>query len=179
MNTPCLFLFKWCSQELATFAVWIEINPVLDRRPGSNNLKLHFRWVCAVQSHVREWIIEWSSLWSWSPDVSGHQVERLDYSFLFLLCTRHGMQDSTDLTESIGIFESPKCDVNPQPNTRGIGPLVGRTSGYRHSVMHVLAEISSITHHFSLICQNIFIWVIWCGREICPLLMYPSKFFIF
>ena len=43
--------------------------------------------------------------------------------------------------DSIGIFESPKCDVNPQPNTRGIGPLVGRTSGNRRSVMHVLTVI--------------------------------------
>ena len=24
----------------------------------------------------------------------------------------------------IGIFESPKCDVNPQPNTQGIGQLL-------------------------------------------------------
>ena len=44
----------------------------------------------------------------------------------------------------IGIFESPKYDVNPQPNTRGIGPLVGRTSGNRLSVMHVFAVILSI-----------------------------------
>ena len=79
----------------------------------------------------------------------------------------------------IGIFESPKCDVNPQLNTRGIGPLVGRTSGYRRSVMHVLAVISSITYHFSCICQYIFFGVIWSGREICPLLMYPGKFRIF
>ena len=76
------------------------------------------------------------------------------------------------------MFESPKCDVNPQPNTGGIGPLVGRTSGYRRSVMHVLAVIFSITYHFSFICQYIFIWVKWSGREICPLLMYQSKFFI-
>ena len=41
---------------------------------------------------------------------------------------------------AIGIFESPKCDVNPQPNTRGIGPLVGRTSGNRRSVMHVCSD---------------------------------------
>ena len=27
------------------------------------------------------------------------------------------------------IFNSPKYDVNPQPNTQGIGSLVGRTSG--------------------------------------------------
>ena len=39
------------------------------------------------------------------------------------------------------MFESPKCDVDPQPNTRDIGPLVGRTSGYRRSVMHVLAVV--------------------------------------
>ena len=56
-----------------------------------------------------------------------------------------------------GIFESPKCDVNPQPNTRGIGPLVGRTSGNRRSVMHVLAVIFSITYHFFFISQYIFI----------------------
>ena len=29
----------------------------------------------------------------------------------------------------IVIYKLPKCDVNPQPNTRGIGPLVDRTSG--------------------------------------------------
>ena len=77
------------------------------------------------------------------------------------------------------MFESPKCDVNPQPNTRGIGPLVDRTSGYRHYVMHVLAVIFSITYHFSFICQFNFIRVKWSGREICPLSMYPGKFFIF
>ena len=70
-----------------------------------------------------------------------------------------------DLNIPIGIFESPKCDVNPQPNTRGIGPLVGRTSGNRHSVMHVLVEFFSITYNFSFICQYIFIWLISSGRE--------------
>ena len=79
----------------------------------------------------------------------------------------------------IGIFESPKCDVNPQPNTRGIGPLVGRTSGNRRSVMHVLVEIFSITYNFSFICRYIFIWLISSGREIFPLLKYPGKFLIF
>ena len=58
---------------------------------------------------------------------------------------------------NIGILETPKCDVSPQPNTRGIGPLVGRTSGNRRSVMHVLVEIFSITYNFSFICQYIFI----------------------
>ena len=58
---------------------------------------------------------------------------------------------------TIGIFESPKCDVNSQPNTRGIGPLVGRTSGNRRSVMHVLVEIFSKTYNFSFICQYIII----------------------
>ena len=81
--------------------------------------------------------------------------------------------------EPIGIFESPKYYVNPQPNTRGIGPLVGRTSGNRHSVMHVLAVIFSITYHFFFICQYIFIQVILSGREIYPLLMYPSTFLVF
>ena len=80
----------------------------------------------------------------------------------------------------IGMFKSLKCDVNPQPNTRDIGLLVGRSNGYHRSVVHVLAVISSITYHFSFICQYIFIQVtkkcIWSGREICPLLMYPSKF---
>ena len=83
------------------------------------------------------------------------------------------------LMYSIGIFESPKCDVNPQPNTRGIGALVGRTSRYRRSVMHVLAVILSITCHFFFICQNIFIRVIWSGRKICPFLMDPSIFLVF
>ena len=62
-------------------------------------------------------------------------------------------------TEHIGIFESPKCDVNPQPNTRGIGPLVGRTSRYRRSVMHVLAVFFSITCHFFLILSKYFHWI--------------------
>ena len=79
----------------------------------------------------------------------------------------------------IGIFESPKCDVNPQPNTRGIGPLVGRTSGNRHSVMHVLVEIFIITYNFSFIYQYIFIWLISSGRDIFPLLRYPGKFLLF
>ena len=79
----------------------------------------------------------------------------------------------------IRIFESPKCDVNPQPNIRGIGPLVGRTSGNRRSVMHVLAVIFSKTYHFFFICQYIFIQVILSGREIYPLLMYPSRFLVF
>ena len=57
------------------------------------------------------------------------------------------------------MFESSKCAVNPQPNTRGIGPLVGRTTGNRRSVMHVLAVILSITCHFFFICQYIFIRV--------------------
>ena len=74
---------------------------------------------------------------------------------------------------------SEKCDVNPQPNTRGIWPLVCRTSRYRRDVMHVLAVISSITCHFFFICQNIFIRVIWSGRKICPLLMDPSIFLAF
>ena len=70
------------------------------------------------------------------------------------------------------IFESRKCDVNPQPNARSIGPLVGRTSGNRRSVMHVLAVIFSKTYNFSFICQYIFSWLISSGREICPLLIY-------
>ena len=80
---------------------------------------------------------------------------------------------------AIGIFESPKCDVNPQPNTRGIGPLVGRTSGNRRSVMHVLMEIFNIIYNFSFICQYIFIGLISSGRKIFPLLNYPGKFLIF
>ena len=83
------------------------------------------------------------------------------------------------IMQLIGIFESPKCDVNPQPNTRGIGPLVGRTSGNRRSGMHVLVEILSITYNFSFICKYIFIWLISSGREIFPLLKYPGKFLIF
>ena len=79
----------------------------------------------------------------------------------------------------IGIFESPKCDVNPQPNTQGIGPLVGRTSRYRRSVMHVLGVISRLTCHFFFICQNNFVRVIWSGREFCPVLKYPSIFLVF
>ena len=71
----------------------------------------------------------------------------------------------------IGMIVPPKCDVNPQPNTWGIVPLVGRTSGNRRCVMHVLAVILSITYHFSFICQYIFIRVLWSGRKLewgCP-----------
>ena len=71
----------------------------------------------------------------------------------------------------IGICNSPKYDVNPQPNTRGIRPLVGRTSGNRRSVMHVLAVILSKTSHFFFISQYIFIWATLSRREICPLSM--------
>ena len=81
--------------------------------------------------------------------------------------------------EVIGVSESLKCDVNPQPNTQGIGPLVGRTSGNHRSVMHVLAVILSIACHFFFICEYIFIRVIWSGSEICPLLIYPSIFLTF
>ena len=88
-------------------------------------------------------------------------------------------ESAPDYSTCIGIFESSKCDVNPQPNTRGIGSLVGRTSGNRRSVMHVLAVIFSITYHFFFICQYIFIQVILSGREIYPLLMYPSTFLVF
>ena len=74
-------------------------------------------------------------------------------------------------------FRVPKCDVNPQPNARGIGPLVGITSGDRRSVMHVLVDIFSITYNFSFICQ--YICLTSCGWEIFPLLKYPGKFLIF
>ena len=83
------------------------------------------------------------------------------------------------LDACIEIFNSPKYDVNAQPNTRGIGPLVGRTSRYRRSVMHVLAMILNKTCHFFFICQYVSIKVTWSGREICTLLMYPSVFLIF
>ena len=53
------------------------------------------------------------------------------------------------------MFKSPKCDVNLQPNTSGIGPLVGRTSCYRRSVMHILAVILSKLVISSL-CVKIF-----------------------
>ena len=82
--------------------------------------------------------------------------------------------------KNIGIFESPNMTlIHTQSNTRGIGPLVGRTSRYRRSVMHVLAVIFSIICHFFFICQNIFTRVIWSDRKICPILMYPSIFLIF
>ena len=45
--------------------------------------------------------------------------------------------------------------------------------------MHVLAVIFSKSYYFSFICQYIFSWLISSGREICPLLIYPSKSFIF
>ena len=64
----------------------------------------------------------------------------------------------------IEIFNSTKYDVNPQPNTQGIGPLVGRTGGNCRSVMHVLAVILCKTCHFFFICQDIFIWVTLSGR---------------
>ena len=42
-----------------------------------------------------------------------------------------------------------------------------------------LAVIFSITYHFFFICQYNFIQVILSGREIYPLLMYPSTFLVF
>ena len=51
-------------------------------------------------------------------------------------------------------FGSPKCKVNPQPNTRVLGPLVGRTSGNRRRAMHILAVILSITCHFFSVSQK-------------------------
>ena len=57
--------------------------------------------------------------------------------------------------------------------------MVGKTSSYRRSVMHILVVSLSITCHFFFICQNIFIWVIWSGRELCLLLMDPSLFLVF
>ena len=92
---------------------------------------------------------------------------------------QHSYLCCEDLRSAIGMFESPNCEVNPQPNTRGIRPLVGRTSGKCRSVMHVLAVTFSITYHFFFICQNIYIRVTWSARETCPLLMYPSIFLIF
>ena len=64
---------------------------------------------------------------------------------------------------TIGIFEYPKCDVNPQPNTQGIGPLVDRTSGNRRSIMHGLVEIFSITYNFSFILSLYFhlAYIVW------------------
>ena len=59
------------------------------------------------------------------------------------------------LNQIIGMFESPKYDVNSQPNTWGIGPLTGRTSRYRCSYMHVLAVILSLTCNFFFICQYV------------------------
>ena len=83
------------------------------------------------------------------------------------------------LTFIIGIFNSSNYDVNPQPNTRGIGPLVGRTSGNRRSVMHVLAVLLSKTCHLFFIYQYVFIRVTLSGRKICPLFIYPGMFLIF
>ena len=73
------------------------------------------------------------------------------------------MSSGKELT-LIGIlnFESLKCDINPQPNTQGIEPLVGRTSRYCRSIMHVSAIILSLTCHFFIIYQNIFASVIVC-----------------
>ena len=52
----------------------------------------------------------------------------------------------------IGIFESPKSDVNPQSNTRGIGPLVGRTSGNHRSVMHDLVTGGNLPWFWVRMC---------------------------
>ena len=140
-----------------------------------------------------------SHLYRWRPTIIMNEVWRIKWGILvshkilifslFVGCFYHKgpalMSKSifryicNKTWEGIRIFESRKCDVNPQPNTRGIGPLVGRTSGNRRSVMHVLAVIFSITYHFFFICQYIFIQVILSDREIYPLLMYPSTFLVF
>ena len=69
------------------------------------------------------------------------------------------------LSHTIGIFNSPKHDINPQPYTPGNGQLVCRTSGNCRSVMHVLAVNLSKTCHFFFICQYIFIRVTLSGRK--------------
>ena len=54
-----------------------------------------------------------------------------------------------------------------------------------HSLIHGalgrwLAEPSSVIHVLAVIlCQNIFIRVIWSGREMCPLLMNPYTVLVF
>ena len=82
-------------------------------------------------------------------------------------------------TTLIGIFYSTKYDVIYKFNTQ---PKVGRTSGNRRNVMHVLAVILSKICHFFFICQISSIGL-HClpvsGREICPLLIYPRIFLNF
>ena len=71
-------------------------------------------------------------------------VDTKYYVLLFTeLCTH--TSNHNQLNTCIGVFKSPKCDVNPQPNRRGIVPLVGRTSGTRCSVMYGLVVIWSKT----------------------------------
>ena len=63
----------------------------------------------------------------------------------------------------IGIFKSPKYDVNPQPNTRGVALLVGRTRGSRRRFMHILAVI--LSNVVSSLFINIFSFGLHCLVE--------------
>ena len=123
--------------------------------------------VCFVSSHKCTFLYFLSDIWSGTLTFFvGHFIKNVRLS---------DRSDEFRQHCNIGVFKSPKCDVNPQPNTWGIGPLVGRTrSGTRCSVMHVLAVIWNKTCHFFFICQYIFIRVTLSGTEICPLSMYPS-----
>ena len=47
--------------------------------------------------------------------------------FLDWLAEKPPRSLGSDPAKALGIFNSPKCDVNPKPNTQGIGSLVGRT----------------------------------------------------
>ena len=90
------------------------------------------------------------------------------HPFVYRVCScsacLSGVSTCIHVLMCIGIFNSPKYDVNPQPNTQGIRPLVGRNSGNCRSVMHVVAVILIKTCHFFFIWQYIFIWVTLSGR---------------
>ena len=70
------------------------------------------------------------------------------------------------------LHKSPKCVVNPQPNTQGIGLLVGKTSRNRCSPMHVFPR--NFEYNLQFLCPYIFIRVILSDREIYPLLLCPN-----
>ena len=120
--------------------------------------------------------LAWRTCKQKGPNSSKLNIKRGEIHDLVVIDYTQGLVQLLLLIFTSMIFEFPKCDVNPQPNTRDMGPLVGWTSRYHRSVTHILAVILSVTCHFFFISQNIFIRVIWSGRKICRLLTDLSIF---
>ena len=171
-----MMIIGWCSKLFGLGLQWVRVMRISRKQDVQNSwFYMQIRLFATVLiHHLKPLTRAMHACLRWYQTSKNNKYCK--YTKANILYNTRDVQISDN---TIGIFESPKYDVNPQPNTRGIGPLVGRTSGNRRSVMHVLAVIYSITYHFFFICQYIFIQVILSGREICPLLMYPGTFLVF